>query len=72
VPTLPHDSETCTGEWRLGGNAKHRRLYCNGCGVRVEPTQENRLAAIDENYAGIYLRRLTTEGVTLLTPETGT
>ncbi len=37
-------------------------ITCDRCGAGFRPTPENRLAAIDENYAGIYLRRLTAEG----------
>jgi hypothetical protein len=34
-------------------------------------TPERRLAAIDENYAGIYLRRLAAEGAVQLQAERG-
>lgn len=45
------------------GQGEDRRIACERCGKAYPPTPENRLAAIDENYAGIYLRRLTSEGV---------
>ncbi len=60
---LEHESGHCTGNWRLIGRDQDRRIACDRCGRAYPPTPENRLAAIDENYAGIYLRRLTAEGV---------
>lgn len=62
---LEHGKERCTGNWRLVGTGEERRIRCEDCGAAYEPTPENRLSAIDENYAGIYLRRLTAEGAGL-------
>ncbi len=63
---LEHRSEDCTGNWRLVGTGDDRCIRCDRCDTRYSATPENRLAAIDENYAGIYLRRLTAEGTTQL------
>jgi hypothetical protein len=60
---LNHIQGSCTGNWRLVGSGSARRIECDRCRARHEPTPETRLQAIDENYAGIYLRRLTAEGV---------
>jgi hypothetical protein len=60
---LSHLSGDCTGNWRLIGVGENRTVRCDKCNVGVQATPENRLAAIDENYAGIYLRRLTAEGI---------
>jgi hypothetical protein len=60
---LEHTSGGCTGNWRLVGAGRERRIECERCGASFRPSPENRLAAIDENYAGIYLRRLTAEGL---------
>jgi hypothetical protein len=60
---LEHKTDRCTGNWRLVGTGDDRRIACERCNASFRPTPENRLAAIDENYAGIYLRRLTAEGV---------
>lgn len=60
---LEHMYDHCTGNWRLVGVGSNRRICCQKC-LRIHTaTPENRLAAIDENYAGIYLRRLTAEGM---------
>lgn len=59
---LSHTHETCVGNWRLVGASDRRRIRCDGCGAEHDATPEHRLAAIDENYAGIYLRRLAAEG----------
>ena len=63
---LEHAAGECTGNWRLVGASDTRVITCERCGTQFSATPENRLAAIDENYAGIYLRRLTAEGVTYL------
>ena len=63
---LTHVHDDCIGSWRLIGTGEHRQICCERCDARVPATPENRLAAIDENYAGIYLRRLTTEGIAYL------
>ena len=60
---LNHEDGRCTGNWRLVGQGEDRRIACEQCQRAYPPTPENRLAAIDENYAGIDLRRLTAEGV---------
>ena len=60
---LEHGNERCTGNWRLVGSGSSRRISCERCNAAFTATPENRLAAIDENYAGIYLRRLTAEGL---------
>lgn len=59
---LEHDLGECTGNWRLVGSGDSRCIRCDRCDAQYPATPENRLAAIDENYAGIYLRRLTAEG----------
>jgi len=59
---LEHTHGECTGNWRLVSTAGERLIRCDRCDARYAATPENRLAAIDENYAGIYLRRLTAEG----------
>lgn len=59
---LTHSHDECTGNWRLVGTSERRRIRCDRCGVDHDATPEHRLAAIDENYAGIYLRRLAAEG----------
>ena len=60
---LAHATEECTGNWRLVGASESRVILCERCAIEFPATPENRLAAIDENYAGIYLRRLTAEGI---------
>ncbi|HSH45922.1 MAG TPA: hypothetical protein VK966_08705 [Longimicrobiales bacterium] len=60
---LEHADGQCTGNWRLVGTGRRRKISCERCDAAFTATPENRLAAIDENYAGIYLRRLTAEGV---------
>lgn len=66
---LEHSIERCTGNWRLVGAGEARAINCEICAARYPATPENRLAAIDENYAGIYLRRLTAEGLANLDAE---
>lgn len=51
------------------GAGEARQIRCDHCAAQFAATPENRLAAIDENYAGIYLRRLTAEGMTYLQSE---
>ena len=70
MEVLAHVEIDCTGNWRLIGSGESRQIRCDKCAAQVAATPENRLAAIDENYAGIYLRRLTAEGITYLTNET--
>jgi hypothetical protein len=66
MEALQHLTGICTGNWRLVGAADQRTIVCDQCGAEFEATPDNRLAAIDENYAGIYLRRLTSEGASNL------
>lgn len=63
IHALGHAQDDCTGNWRLVGAAESRLILCDRCSSELPATPENRLAAIDENYAGIYLRRLTAEGI---------
>jgi hypothetical protein len=63
---LEHRFDHCTGNWRLIGTGDERAIRCDGCEAELLATSEHRLAAIDENYAGIYLRRLAAEGVAFL------
>ena len=63
---LEHRFNECTGNWRLVGAGEERAIRCDRCDSAYAATPENRLAAIDENYAGIYLRRLTAEGLAQL------
>lgn len=60
---LEHTKGKCTGNWRLVGSGKDPAVQCDECSARHDASPENRLEAIDENYAGIYLRRLTAEGI---------
>jgi hypothetical protein len=66
---LAHTHDECTGNWRLVGSSDDRRIRCDRCGGEHEATPDHRLAAIDENYAGIYLRRLAAEGAAHLSSE---
>jgi hypothetical protein len=63
MDTLEHKLGECTGNWRLTGTTDTRMIVCDHCDAEFAGTPENRLSAIDENYAGIYLRRLTAEGI---------
>ena len=63
---IDHRVDECIGNWRLLGIGEERTIQCDGCAARYAATPENRLAAIDENYAGIYLRRLASEGASHL------
>ena len=66
---LEHSFAQCTGNWRLVGSGEERTIRCDRCDGAYPATPEHRLAAIDENYAGIYLRRLTAEGLGQLESE---
>lgn len=66
---LRHAHDDCTGNWRLIGSSDRRRIRCDACATEHEATAEHRLAAIDENYAGIYLRRLAAEGAAHLSSD---
>ena len=62
---IDHIAAECIGNWRLTGIGEDRTIQCDVCNAHYVATPENRLAAIDENYAGIYLRRLSSEGAAL-------
>jgi hypothetical protein len=66
---LAHAHTECTGNWRLIGSSDRRMIGCDGCNAVHDATPDNRLAAIDENYAGIYLRRLAAEGAAHLSSD---
>lgn len=68
---LHHRNDECTGNWRLLGTGRQRIIRCDRCAAEHAATPDNRLAAIDENYAGIYLRRLAAEGAALDRPGPG-
>lgn len=68
---LQHRSGECIGHWRLVGSGHTRRVRCDRCDAEFPATAERRLAAIDENYAGIYLRRLAGEGAAQIQSERG-
>lgn len=57
-----HISEECTGTWRLAGSGRARWIRCSACTAEHAATQEARRSAIEENRAGLVLRRLTAEG----------
>lgn len=59
---VEHTKSDCTGEWRLVMGEGERRLECDGCGARYTATPARRKAAVDENLAGAFLRRLANEG----------
>lgn len=62
---LRHFIPSCTGNWQVvdGGS----KLRCDACGKLYDGAiTANHIAAIEENYAGILLRRLTQEGQGLL------
>lgn len=64
IELLSHNSPECCGNWRsiYSDGKKQMIIKCEICGKTYNATGENRLAAIDENYAGIYLKRMTIEG----------
>jgi hypothetical protein len=66
---LAHLYDECTGNWRLVGLSEARLIRCDRCGAELAATPDCRLAAIDENYAGIYLRRLAAEGAAHLSSD---
>jgi hypothetical protein len=56
-------SGDCTGRWKLRDkDTPMARIECTRCGAYYPPLPEVRVAAVDENYAGMYLDRLTVEG----------
>lgn len=62
IERLQHERPECTGNWRFIKTPTERVIRCDTCHVDFPATNEVRSAAIDENYAGIYLRRLAAEG----------
>lgn len=60
--TIEHVHPHCTGAWKLRGNGDNQYIECDVCKKRFDATADNRLAAIDENHAGFYLRQLAAEG----------
>lgn len=65
IERLQHRSDECTGNWRLFG----ARMLCDICKAEYEAASADRLAAIDENYAGILMRRLAAEGAAQIRAE---
>lgn len=59
---LEHRREECTGEWRLVLRGDVRQIACAQCGAEYIATPARRRAAVDENLAGTFLRRLADEG----------
>lgn len=68
---IEHEHDNCIGYWRVHRPAQdgERSIRCDGCYRTYPGTSEVRLAAIDENYAGVHLERLTAEGVVQLAQE---
>jgi hypothetical protein len=62
---LAHVHDDCTGSWRLRQNL----IVCSVCGRAHPATPRNRIAAMDENYAGSMLRRAAQRGSILLARE---
>lgn len=58
IERIQHRSDECIGNWRLVGS----RIICDMCKAEYEAVPENRFAAVDENYVGIWMRRLAAEG----------
>lgn len=57
-----HATDDCTGTWRLAGSGRTRWIRCTACSAQLDASPDNRRAAIEENRAGLVLRRLTAEG----------
>ena len=60
--SIEHKHGECTGDWLLITARGRRELVCETCGATYEATQRLRQAAVDENLAGVFLRRLANEG----------
>lgn len=60
---LAHAVDDCTGAWRLAGTGRARWIRCTHCYAEHEASAEYRRAAIEENRAGLVLRRLAAEGI---------
>lgn len=70
--SLPaHVSGGCTGTWRLSGRLRDRIIRCTACCAEHTATAEARRSAIEENRAGLVLRRLTAEGNARLDSDPG-
>lgn len=61
-----HATAECTGTWRLAGSGAQRSIRCTVCAANHPARAEQRRAAIEENRAGLILRRLTAEGMARL------
>jgi hypothetical protein len=59
---LEHREADCTGEWRLVALSDEYRIVCARCGAGYAATPSHKRAAVDENLAGAFLRRLAEEG----------
>lgn len=68
-PDLAHAHDECTGNWRIEKIGPNPMVRCDRCKHAHDATPENRLAAIDANYCGIYARRLAQEGAEKLLRE---
>lgn len=66
---LDHKRLECTGEWRLVMNEGNRHLECDACCALYVATPGRRKAAIDENLAGTFLKRLANEGSNAAAPD---
>ena len=64
-----HATADCTGTWRLAGSGANRSIRCAVCAAEHPARAEERRAAIEENRAGLILRRLTAEGMARLRPD---
>lgn len=63
---MTHTTDECTGQWRLIQRSGCRVIQCDKCYNTYGATEANRREAIDENYAGIYMRRLAAEGANMI------
>ena len=71
IERIQHADPDCTGQWRYTGAGDRAQVRCDGCDARYSATPEIRRAAIDENYAGVYRRRIAAEGAKKLEAERG-
>jgi len=62
---LAHVHDDCTGSWRL----QRGLIVCSVCGQTHPATPQNRISAMDENYAGSMLQRAAQRGAVLLARE---
>lgn len=64
---LPHAHDDCTGRWGLVADERGTLYVCCDTCLRCFPaTARNKMAAIEENFALLYLRRLADEGAALM------